>query len=410
VTAAAAQVRPRDPRLDFFRGLGMFIIFIAHLPWNSWALYIPARFGFSDATEIFVFCSGMASAIAFGRIFDERGWRLGTARILHRMWQVYWAHVCLFLVIAGGLAAFQATGFAERCCNLPTNYVAELNLHPFFDRTAAALPGLLTLTYVPNYFDILPMYIVVLALIPVVMGLSLAGRPAVLVLIAGLWLAANLTGINLPAEPWSSRGWFFNPFAWQLVFFTGFAFMRGWVPAPPVSRVLIIAAAAILLASLPFAYFRIYESFPAVRSIRDAMAPLWDKTNFGILRYVHFLALAYIAWIAAGSKGRYLVADNLWGSVVAIIRKVGQQSLAVFLASLVVAQTIGILRDMAWGRGNLVIEAAANIAGFAVLIAVAYSVAWFKTAPWRSTGPAVGVADGRGKQQVRVPSNRQAAE
>ena len=70
MTAAAAQVRPRDPRLDFFRGLGMFIIFIAHLPWNSWALYIPARFGFSDATEIFVFCSGMASAIAFGRIFD----------------------------------------------------------------------------------------------------------------------------------------------------------------------------------------------------------------------------------------------------------------------------------------------------------------------------------------------------
>ncbi|MDZ4093637.1 MAG: OpgC domain-containing protein, partial [Paracoccaceae bacterium] len=52
----------RDRRLDVFRGLAMFIILIAHTPGNFLTLWIPARFGFSDATEIFVFCSGMASA------------------------------------------------------------------------------------------------------------------------------------------------------------------------------------------------------------------------------------------------------------------------------------------------------------------------------------------------------------
>ena len=56
--------RTRDLRLDFFRGIGMFIILIAHITDNPWTLWIPARFGFSDATEMFVFCSGMASAIA----------------------------------------------------------------------------------------------------------------------------------------------------------------------------------------------------------------------------------------------------------------------------------------------------------------------------------------------------------
>jgi len=56
----ATAPRVRDPRLDFFRGVAMFIILLAHTPGNPWTLWIPARFGFSDATEIFVFCSGMA--------------------------------------------------------------------------------------------------------------------------------------------------------------------------------------------------------------------------------------------------------------------------------------------------------------------------------------------------------------
>ena len=80
---AAALHRPRDPRLDFYRGIAMFIILCAHIPGNRWTGWIPARFGFSDATEIFVFCSGMASAIAFGGSFARHGWWLGTARVAY---------------------------------------------------------------------------------------------------------------------------------------------------------------------------------------------------------------------------------------------------------------------------------------------------------------------------------------
>ena len=77
--------RPRDPRLDVFRGIGMLIILLAHVPNDHWALWIPARFGFSDATEMFVFLSGMASAIAFGRLFDREGIAMLTARVAQRM-------------------------------------------------------------------------------------------------------------------------------------------------------------------------------------------------------------------------------------------------------------------------------------------------------------------------------------
>jgi hypothetical protein len=75
----SASPKARDLRLDFFRGLGMFIILIAHITGNPWTLWIPARFGFSDATEMFVFCSGMASALAFGAVFSRAGWLMGTS-------------------------------------------------------------------------------------------------------------------------------------------------------------------------------------------------------------------------------------------------------------------------------------------------------------------------------------------
>src|SRR6056297_3089664 len=175
ISAVRGQSTPRDtirdPRLDFFRGLAMFIILIAHVPGNWLTLWIPARFGFSDATEIFVFCSGMASAIAFGKVFRERGWAIGTARVAFRCWQIYWAHICLFLAIAATMAALNATEAFSR------DYVGQLNLYPFFNDPAANLVGLVTLGYVPNYFDILPMYLVILMMLPVVVALARV-RPA----------------------------------------------------------------------------------------------------------------------------------------------------------------------------------------------------------------------------------------
>jgi len=403
--------RPRDPRLDFYRGIGMFIIFIAHLPWNWWTLWIPARFGFSDATEIFVFCSGMASALAFGKVFETHGWGMGAARILHRMWQVYWAHIGQFFVIAVSLVAIHESGFLETCCDVSEDYVASLNLWHLFDNSKVTLPGLFSLTWVPNYFDILPMYLVILGLIPVMMFIARHSVPAAFAFSIGLWLSANFGLLNLPAEPWSDRPWFFNPFAWQLVFFTGFAFMRGWLPAPPADRRLVALAIVILLVTVPFAYFRIHLNVKWIDDVRSSIEPLWAKTEFGLFRYIHFLALAYLAWLAAGENGRRLYGHGRkWGTFVRVVQKVGQQSLAVFMASLVVAQAAGILRDM-WGRDEWIPQILSNVLGFLCLIAVAYAVSWFKGQPWRKPPaklqrPDTAASDGGAP--AKEPSRRQA--
>ncbi|MFW8634181.1 OpgC family protein [Cribrihabitans pelagius] len=396
-----AASRSRDPRLDFYRGIAMFIILCAHIPGNRWTGWIPARFGFSDATEIFVFCSGMASAIAFGGTFARKGWWLGAARVLFRCWQVYWAHLGLFFFLAMSMAALDLYGSFDK------SYVNSLNLLPFFKDTATQLVGVFTLTYVPNYFDILPMYLGVLLLMPVMMGLKMglgkAGGWAVAALSLLLWLAANPymiglgpEGVSFPAEPWSSREWFFNPFGWQLLFFTGFAFMAGWLPKPPRTPVLALIAAAFVIFSAPFGSGKVLGYVEAwnmglaeqIRATWEITAEWREKTDFGLLRYAHFLSLAYLGWYLAGIGGHRLIASGhsagarLWQLILELVTKVGQQSLAVFVFSMALARFIGAALDHT--DRAIMTTAYANLAGFALIIACAYIAGWFKSQPWRA--------------------------
>ena len=391
-----AAPRVRDLRLDFFRGIAMFIILIAHTPGNFLSSWIPARWGFSDATEMFVFCSGMASAIAFGGAFQRSGWFLGTARVSFRIWQVYWAHIGLFIAVAALMAGFDYYGGFDK------NYIGSLNLWKFFDDPAVPLLGLVTLTYVPNYFDILPMYMVVLAMMPIVMALQRIHTGLVFAFMVAVWLGAQTWFLGdyhlaFPAEPWSERKWFFNPFAWQLIFFTGFSLMRGWIPKPPVHILLIVLAAIIVLVNIPLSnigvravardWFFVTETGNPVIDARLALGPLIDKTDFGLFRYIQFLSLAYLAWVIAGDKGDNLLARGtgflarIWGGILKIILKVGQQSLAVFIVSMFTARVMGFVMDMI-GRSTAT-SLLVNLGGAIFLVATAYGAGWFKSQPWK---------------------------
>lgn len=409
---AASPATVRDPRLDFFRGIAMIIILFAHTPGNFFTSWIPARWGFSDATEMFVFCSGMASAIAFGRTFERAGWGLGTTRVAFRCWQVYWAHIGMFFAIAALMVALNALGPFER------NYVGQLNLIPFFDGitrdgvlvsdTMDQMLGLVTLTYVPNYFDILPMYLVILAMMPVVMALSRVNLWLTAAVVLTVWLFAQSRvldaigvghlALSLPAEPWSDRQWFFNPFGWQLIFFTGFAFMIGWIPKPPVKWWLIAVALIIVLANIPLSNIGVravnrdwfglaFENNPVI-DWRVANRMWITKSDFGLFRFAQFLSLAYLAWALVGDGGSRLIAtgsgigSQIWRWVVRLLMKIGQQSLAIFVFSMILARINGFWLDQ-WGRDVTWHTIFVNLFGVALLVAVAYGVGWVKSQPWR---------------------------
>jgi hypothetical protein len=359
--------RPRDERLDLFRGLTMLIIFVAHLPENSWNAWIPARFGFSSGAELFVFCSGIASALAFGSVFTRRGLWLGTARIAYRIWQVYWAQIGLVLALIALAAALDRLfGLAE---------IAR-QFAPLLADPERALLGLATLTWQPDYLDILPMYLVILALVPVMMLARRLHDTLPFLITAALYIAVWATGLNLSGNPWNGTGWFLNPFAWQLIFFIGFFIAMKWLPVPRLGeRRLMIAATLFLLLSVPLSFWGILEHWSLAQAARDLLIPASEKTDLHILRVLHFLALAYLV-LSLIEPWR----DRLDRGAGHLLILIGRQSLACFLASVVLARLLGTTADMA-GRGELVV-ALLNLAGFALILATALAVGWFKSAPW----------------------------
>jgi hypothetical protein len=360
----------RDLRIDLFRGIAMIIILIAHIPNDTWALFIPGRYGFSDSTEIFVFCSGYASARAFGRVFREAGFGMGVVRVLFRCWQIYWAHIALFAAVAAICV------LANTLPDAPKDYVGALNLTPFFRDTETNLVGLLTLSYVPNFFDILPMYITILAMVPVVMLLHRLHPMLPFLGCAALYAFVQVTSVNFGAEPWSDRPWFFNPMGWQLVFFSGFAIGMRWFTPPATSRRGIALAAGLLVLAVPLSWWPLLRTFPTLAETREAIGVLVAKTDFGLLRWLHFLAIAYL--------GRALMErlPNLaTASLLRPVVKIGQQSLAVFLASMALAWVLGVVLDYT-GR-EAVPMMLVNVFGIGVLILVAYVSGFVRSTPWK---------------------------
>lgn len=373
---SAGQVR--DPRLDFFRGVAMFIIFIAHCRGNILWYWIPARFGISDAANMFVFISGMTASIAFGGTFLRQGWVIGTARILYRCAQLYAAQlglcfVTLFVVVLG------MRWYGD------TDYVAVSQLQHFFADTPGALIGLFTLTYVPHYLDILPLYIVVLAMVPPAMLLARVDPRLVALASVALYAATIVFRLNIPANADDQREWFFDPFAWQLIFFTGFALRRGWIVVPLASRFLLWVSVSILLVGLAISLPAVFTRISAIDTLRQWIDDHSDKTYMDLMQYVHFLASVQV--VLALLKGREQI---LLTPLLKPFFKCGQQALSIFTSGMVLSYIGGMVFDHA-GTG-IVPQITVNFVCFGLLFAIAYLVAWFKAAPWkraRAPAPAV---------------------
>lgn len=366
--------KPRDVRVDFFRGAALLIIFVAHVPGNWLGNWIPARFGMSDAAHMFVFISGYAAAIAFGGTFARHGFGAGTARIALRCLQLYGAHIGLFVAVATlcALAADTLGGF---------DYARQLNIASFFADPAQALVGLFTLGFVPTYFDILPLYMVVLAMVPAAMLLARLHPWAPVAVSAALWLGVQVEGFALPAGYADGALWGFNPFAWQLLFFSGYALSIGWIRRPPLPRWLVGLAAGYLVLGVLVSVPGLYTAYDPLLALRDTLISRAHKPNLDVLQYLHFLASACVA--LAVLDGRIEVLTRPWA---APFVKVGQQALIVFVAGMALSHLGGMVMQT-YGTG-LEVQVVVNLCGFGALLALAYGAAWFKNPPWKAKAAA----------------------
>src|SRR5437667_542210 len=211
-TAAPPPPGGRDLRLDLFRGVALWLIFLDHIPQNVVNWFTIRNYGFSDATEIFIFISGYTAAFVYGRAMVERGFIVAGARILKRAWQIYVAHVFLFAIYIAEIA-YVASSFENPL------YVEEMNALDFLKTPDVTIIQALLLKFKPANMDVLPLYIILLLLFPPILWLLRLQSTAALAASALLYVLTWHFNWNLPSYP--SGHWYFNPFAWQLLFVFG---------------------------------------------------------------------------------------------------------------------------------------------------------------------------------------------
>ena len=280
----------RDLRLDLFRGAGLWMIFLDHIPHDVVAWLTLRNYGFSDAAEFFVFISGYLAGFIYGPIIKTGHFLAALKRLWKRAAEMYVAHIMLFLIFTAQIAR------TVRKFDNPM-YEDEFNVHNFLLHPDVLIGQALTLRYKPVNLDVLPLYITLIAASPFVLW-AMVRRPNLTLLgSAILYVLARWFDWNLASYP-PGTTWYFNPFAWQLMFFFG-----AWCGIGGVAQIWpIIQSRVALMIALAWVLFAFLIVMTWHVAFLDALVPKWmikaiypiDKTDLDMLRFTHFLALAVI--------------------------------------------------------------------------------------------------------------------
>ena len=350
---------PRDHRIDLVRGFALATIFINHMPGNWIGQLTPRNFGFSDSAELFVLLAGYAAAKAYYPLFS-RGDRRGLAiKALRRAGVLYGAHIVTTLAaIALFWAAIAASGDLEAR--------DLIGIAPVLADPGSSLIAVLVGGFQLGYFNILPMYVVLLALLPAMFWLAAKDLRLLALVSAGAYLATNIAGLKLPSSP-NFESWFFNPIAWQCLFTGGLVLgirqcrgqTLGYHPA------LFAAAAGYLVFSAVWTTTN-YGASLGARMLPDWLGSL-QKPNLPVARLLHVAALAYVISNCCAWAWLSRVPKNF------VLTRMGRHSLPVFMAGSLLSMA-GWLVSNAAGEG-LAVETLVAAAGLALM---AWQARWIE--------------------------------
>jgi hypothetical protein len=368
-------VTERDLRLDLFRGLALWLIFLDHIPSNAVSWITIRNYGFSDATEIFVFISGFTAAFVYGRAMREHGLIVAGARVLKRAWQIYIAHIFLFAVYLAEI------GYVTHAFENPL-YTEEMGVLSFLQNPDVTVLQAMLLKFKPANMDVLPLYITLMLGFTPALWLLLRTPNVALTASAGLYALMWEFQWNIPAYP--DGYWYFNPFAWQLLFvFGGWCALGGaqrlslWLN----SRIILAAAIAYLAFAFSIAMTwhipRLASFVPRV--VADLIYPI-DKTNLDVLRVAHFLSLAVVVLWIVPRGAPWLRSKVFWPAIIC-----GQHSLETFCLGVFLSFAGHFIFTEISDR--LVTQILVSACGIAIMVGTAWLLSWYKRVEKRGSGP-----------------------
>ncbi|MGY8680485.1 OpgC domain-containing protein [Bradyrhizobium sp. UFLA05-153] len=360
---SAALLSPieRDLRLDLFRGIGLWMIFLDHIPHDVVSWLTLRNYGFSDAAEFFVFISGYLVGWIYAPIVRGGFFLAALKRLWKRTAELYVAHIMLFLLFTAQIART-----ARRFDN--PMYEHEFNVFNFLAHPDELIGQAILLKYKPVNLDVLPLYITLVFASPFIVW-CLVRRPNLTLLASAvLYVLSRWFDWNVASYP-PGTTWYFNPFCWQLMFV--FAAWCGsgevdkiakWVWSKPVMG---LAAAWIAFAFLIVMTWHVHTL--------EAMIPKWmikaiypiDKTDLDMLRFTHFLALAI--WVTQLVPRHWKALHTKWLRPVILC---GQHSLPIFCLGVFLSFSAHwILTQYTKGVWE---QLAVSFAGIAIMIGVGW--------------------------------------
>ncbi|WP_034995839.1 OpgC family protein [Beijerinckia mobilis] len=270
--------------VDFWRGFALVTIFLNHIPGLTFERVTFHNAALSDSAELFVFLAGWAMRLLVQGSASKLSPAALVVRLGGRALSLYAAQAVLTELAIAMLAA----------CSILLDAPFLLDWHNasavFLDPIRAHI-GLVTLTYQLGYFNILPLYVVLTFMAP---GIALIFRYApylLLPLSLAAYFAVLITGFNLPTWPVEGT-WFFNPFAWQILYVLGFLFagrdgLGGW--ARRNRKLLRMLALPVAIIGVPFA---LLDYAPDPISLPEPkLLFMFDKTYLSPVPLLSSLAL-----------------------------------------------------------------------------------------------------------------------
>ncbi|GEC54941.1 hypothetical protein ABIF38_006758 [Bradyrhizobium japonicum] len=363
---ATLPEKGRDLRLDLFRGVANWAIYLDHIPDNVVNWITTRNYGFSDAADLFVFISGYTASFVYARMMLERGFIVGATRLTKRVWQLYVAHIILFVIYIASIS-YLALRFGD------SEIINEFNVAGLVDNATETLRQGLFLKFKPVNLDVLPLYIVLMGLFPPVLWFMLRRPNWTMAASLVLWLVSRHQGWNLPAYPAGS--WYFNPFAWQVLFVFGSWCAMGGAR----NNMRIINSRYTLWFCIAYMIFALIMTMAGRFPDFGAMFPDWlysafnpnDKTNLAPYRFLHFVVITVLVI-------RFIPKDwaALEWKVFDPLIVCGQQSLAVFCVG-VFLSFVGHF-ELSMSSGSLFAQIFVSISGIAIMTIVAYYISWSK--------------------------------
>lgn len=352
----------RDLRIDACRGIALWFIFLDHVPNNIGSWLTLSHYGFSDATELFMFVSGLTCALAYGQVQRRDDWSAVVGHTLRRSWEIYSAFLILTIACAVMAHLLGSDQFVDRT-----------NTRILLEHPGPAFSRALILQYRPVNTDVLPTFVLFHFFFAPLLWLLVKMPGAALGASFVLYVLVQIFGWNLPQ--WPNNQWFFNPLAWQFLVVLGAWWMirgretwRSRLTSRPLTAIAVVYLVFAFIVALSWSVKSLEAIVP--QGVATLIYPI-DKSDLDPLRLVHFLAIAILVMTFVPTDWKGLTTPILRGAI-----RCGENSLEIYCAGVLLSLAAhAVLVEVSPG---LPMQVVVSAAGVAILIAAGAGLTWLK--------------------------------